>query len=481
MPTTKTKTSEVIQKKFRNIKIEYDLVSFAVREKPEILALVQSSWFSVKPLGMVVTYVKQVKTVLTKGSLLQEMKTAKGNEDIPFEVISASIDELFKRRRVLTVKSVDVLIRQLHELYEIRRCFFGVQDAVNSLKASDLKKAKKIFRDLAVSAGVTSKDLSGDYLEDYSSRAYEVKKLILARGDENFSPGIPTGIQQFDQLVGGLTKGEFGVIAGKPGIGKTAMMVSFAAHAWLQGYNVLYATIEMPKSPIEFRLDANLAGIPLNAFRLGTISKEQWKTWRQTIRKLRLLQENYLEISSFPRKCSVEDLESEVTRVQEQKGKPVEIVFVDYLNLMSATNAKGGNLRDWGNQGNVVNEIKGFTNDFNGGIVLWTGNQISKDSLDKDFLEIGDLKYAGAIDETAPIVVGLVQTTDDELEKRIQFQVLKFRNSERLPHPIFLYPNLSLMRIHDRVLMRKDLLELDNGDEAPIRKPKAYNNRRRRG
>lgn len=85
----------------------------------------------------------------------------------------------------------------------------------------------------------------------------------------------------------------------------------------------------------------------------------------------------------------------------------------------------------------------------------------------KRILDIGDTKYAKAIGEVAPIVVGLVQTIDDELEKKIQCQVIKMRNAPKLLKIIYLHPNLDLMRINSVETIGKGSLraiEDDVGD-----------------
>ena len=80
--------------------------------------------------------------------------------------------------------------------------------------------------------------------------------------------------------------------------------------------------------------------------------------------------------------------------------------------------------------------------------MCWTASQITDDGINAKALNLSHVKYARSIGETAPIVVGLLQDEDDEIEGRIRLQVLKLRNSPSTGDMIPLNPNLELMRIH---------------------------------
>jgi replicative DNA helicase len=478
------KVTEAIELKFRNLDLEYQLASYISLKSPNIAVFLSPQWFSVTLLGHIVGVVKESRTLFTSiDSAIHELKIAKyiksKDSADPHRIILKKLFTMDLSK--LNDKSVMVLTRQLYELAESRRCLLGLQGIVRNIKDFDLKKAKSTMKDLSRSIEIHAERLSGEYLEDYEKRVEMVQEK-LSSPEEGKTISIPTGFDRFDHIIGGVMPGEFGVVVGRPGIGKTAALLSFATHAWLLGKSVLFCSGEMSKDLIEFRLDSSLAGIPSKRFRTGELESTDWKLWESVIKKFRLTQQSFLEVSTFTRHFTTSEIESEIVRTQDKWGKRIDLICIDYINIMDpVSNKNGDSQKSWGNQADVVWEIKALAGEINGGIGLWSAGQIVDDAFDKETLELNDVKYARAISETAPIVVGLVQTQDDILENRIQFQVLKMRNAPRLEQSLFLHPNLDIMRIHDTMVTKRDLMSL-NDDVVPekVKKDKSYSRYKKR-
>jgi hypothetical protein len=101
--------------------------------------------------------------------------------------------------------------------------------------------------------------------------------------------------------------------------------------------------------------------------------------------------------------------------------------------------------------------------ELNGGVCAWTAGQLKDEAIDSDSLSLKDLKYARAISETSPIVVGLLRGQNEELENVLKLQILKMRNAPLPSREIILHPNLEYSRIHEEVVPRtKNILHLDN-------------------
>jgi len=375
-------------------------------------------------------------------------------------------------------KSFQFILDQVAKLYEARDLIESIKTAALSLKkGEDVIEVKAILKKKVNILLRDNEDSQGDWVGDYAKRKQVVEKRATTGEEEseNEQRAIPTGIRRFDQLVGGLMPAEFGVIAGKPGIGKTICMVDFAAYAYKLGYNVAYFTGEMPKIDIQFRLDAHIAGIPSQKFRNGDLDKKELHRWHKTIEQYRIAQSNYLEVVAFARGFNTSDIEAACIKMQDKWQEGVQIIFIDYLNIMGPDGRlRGRGGKDWEAQADVVWDVKGLIAEFNGGIRGWTANQIVDAAYEKTSLEIADLKYARAIGETAPVVVGLIETPNDILEDRIQFQVIKMRNAEKFDRMIYLHPNKSLMRMHEAISTQKDLNALEDDTGKPEKKTNKY-------
>jgi archaellum biogenesis ATPase FlaH len=349
------------------------------------------------------------------------------------------------------------LIRQLYELSESRNILYTIKNIVKNIDSFNIEKVKQKFKYLSRDRFETDEVLSGNYLDDYEARLKAI--------DEKTEEGeilIPTGISKFDWQIGGIMPGEFGVIIGRTGLGKTAMLVCMALHAWLKGFNVAFATGEMRKILIQYRMDSNIAHIMSDKFRTGKFEMEDLKKWADTIDGLRQVCDSYLEVGSFSRNFNTDNLEDWLHKLNDKHGKPVDVLFVDYLNIMDATKSKKDR-GEWQSQANAVWDLKTLSETYNEGrMCVWTAGQIKDEFYNAEKLTLEAAKYARAISETAPIICGLIQTEDDILYNTMQLQILKMRNAPPSKDSILLHPDLNFMRINDKAKSRyKSLFDLD--------------------
>jgi replicative DNA helicase len=374
------------------------------------------------------------------------------------QIYKDSINEIYEVRITnMSDKSVRIAIDNLIELYEGRSILYGVYDLSQRFSKMTVSDMKTKLKELGSGVKAPGEIESGDYVQGFEGRVETVmeKRKAVQRGE---NVGIGTGIRAFDTMIGGLMKAEFGVIAGQPGVGKSATLGSFGKDAYMNGKNVVIVTGEMPKQDFEFRLDSDIANIPSLKFRWGNLSKTEIERWRRSIERQSEIRENFLEIVSFPRNFTAADIEGHILQLQDQYEKEVDLICLDYLNIMNPIGTKYGS-KDWQGQAEAVWDVKALCADLNGGVCLWTAGQLKDEGIDSDYLDLSMLKYARAISETAPVVVGLVRTQDDEEENVLEMQVLKMRNAPLPDKSIILRPNLEFMRIHEEVVSKKkDLL-----------------------
>ncbi len=128
------------------------------------------------------------------------------------------------------------------------------------------------------------------------------------------------------------------------------------------------------------------------------------------------------------------------------------MVCADYINIMNPI--RGGRW-SWEDQAESVWDFKGFISEHN--LVGWTAGQVKDEAYEKEVYDAQDLKYARAISECAPVIVALIRTAKDIVDKRMKFQILKMRNAELPKKPIVLSPRFDIMRIHENVSEIKTL------------------------
>lgn len=450
--------NEKVQEDFRDLDIEYQLMGYIIRKNPAFCSLMLKQWLSDEILRDVYDVASDTRTILTREMLKRDMKSRGLIEDE--EMIETCLDDLYDIKiSSFDEKSVRHLVSQVLDLFESRRILETVGGIIARMETFDLKKTKRKLKDLARPVNLVDNKNSGYYLDDYLQRVDIIAhKEDVSAKSINGDVGIATGVHKFDRACGGIMPGEFGVIAGKTGVGKTLALGCFGVTAWEAGYNVMLVSGEMDKASLGFRVDANLAGIPAMKFRTAELTEEDRDRWDTTIKKYEAVQHgNFLYIATFHRSFSTEHIENEIIKVQDDKEMKLDWLGVDYLNIMDPVHGHGskGTSKDWEAQSDVVGDVKGLTAEYN--LVTWTGGQVRDEAYNKDLYDPSDLKYSRAISETAPIVIALIRTDEDMLANRMRLQVMKMRNALLPKRPIILSPNMSMMRLHQQVVGKKTL------------------------
>lgn len=468
-----TQVTNKIQNDFRNLDAEYTLMAYYLKKNPDAIKSARREWFSDRCLRAVFDVLSDTRAMLKAKVLYEEMKQRRLLRNGDAEVMKPALKDLYLRK-VDTVddKSAKVMLKQIMRLANSRRILEASGKLLTDMENFDLDKTLTRLRELAVPMALND-DHGGDYLKTYPDRMAEIEeKREIAKAHEDGEVGVLMGVPRFDQITGGLMYGEFGVVAGRTGIGKTAMLIHLAITAWMSGRNVMLVSGEMTRNEMGFRVDSYLSRISATKFRKSELEREDYSRWDRTIKEHHASRDSTLWIASFTRKFDVETIRGEMARMTEETGNEVQVLCIDYLNLMQSSTAKeGDNNREWGSQADVVWQIKELTAEYR--MVTWTAGQVVDSAYDKELYSADDLKYARAISETAPVIVALIQTEEDELAKRMKLQILKMRNAEMFRKPIILYPNMDIMMVHDESLrtVEKNLAD-ENNDVLTVEKPR---------
>jgi hypothetical protein len=454
------KIEAIAERYFRDDAVEAELVAYILRKKPMLVMKLEPDWFSSAIHQNIIKIEKDIKAPIGKGTLMSELKKRKMISKGESKVYAEVLEELFSINvSQMNDKSVKIGTARLIELFEYQSILYGIRDIANGIKTMPIDVVKNRMKELGSGAKLPSEISSGDYVKGFNERreAIHEKQRMRASGK---SVGIPTGIRIFDQMFGGLMNGEFGVVAGEPGVGKSAMLGAFATSAYESDYNVVIVTGEMPKMDFEFRIDSDMASVPATKFRFGNLTKTEEQRWKASIERQIEQRSNFLEVVSFPRNFTAGDIEGHILQIQDQYELEVDMICLDYLNIMNA-NGSHYDSKDWQGQAAAVWDVKAMCAELNGGVCLWTAGQLKDEGIGAEWLDLSMLKYARAISETAPIVIGLVRSQDDLAEDILEMQILKMRNAPPSSDSILLRPNLEYMRIHEEIVpKKKDILTM---------------------
>src|SRR5579862_1248667 len=213
--------------------------------------------------------------------------------------------------------------------------------------------------------------------------------------------GIPTGLRDLDKLLAGLQKSDLIIIAARPSMGKTALMLNIAldiATKAKQG-SVLYFSLEMSKEQLVDRLLAAEAGV--DAWKLRTGEGLDDKDFERLSAGMGALAEAPIFIDDTSG-ITVSDLRTKARRLHHQH--PLAVIMVDYLQLMSG----GSRFAATSNRVQEISEIsrnlKILARELNVPVVAASQLSRSVESRNPPIPQLADLRESGSIEQDADIV-----------------------------------------------------------------------------
>ena len=213
--------------------------------------------------------------------------------------------------------------------------------------------------------------------------------------------GIPTGLRDLDKLIAGLQRSDLVVIAARPSMGKTALMLNISldiATKAKQGA-VLYFSLEMSKEQLVDRLLAAEAGVDAWKLRTGEGLNDQ--DFERLSAAMGELAEAPLYIDDTSG-ITVSDLRTKARRLHHQH--PLAVIMVDYLQLMSG----GSRFAAQSNRVQEISEIsrnlKILARELNVPVVAASQLSRSVESRNPPIPQLADLRESGAIEQDADIV-----------------------------------------------------------------------------
>ena len=230
---------------------------------------------------------------------------------------------------VPTVTNAEYYAEMVKELFQRRSLIYSSAEIYNngfdsSISLTDmLSKAKEnIF---AIQESTTIKE---------SSIKEELKAIneSLQRGG---LMGIPTGFPGLDEITCGYQNGEFYIIGGRPGVGKTAFALDLIINLCTIGKRTMLVSIEMATRQILARMRSKVAQVPYRCFRVNYELAEQ--SWRDIMIASSAINNYPLLINDAPN-ASMDMIVAKIENEYYQNG--IEIVFIDHFHLIPITGFK---------------------------------------------------------------------------------------------------------------------------------------------
>jgi len=260
-------------------------------------------------------------------------------------------------------------------------------------------EAEKLIFDVTERRGVRGYFHLNEVIKD-SITAIE---KLFHRGD-NYT-GLPSGYKELDDYTSGFQNSEYIVIAARPSVGKTAFALNIAQNIAIeQKRRVALFSLEMSKEALVQRMLCSEARIDSQRLRKGLLRTEEWGPLTTAAGKL---SESNIFIDETPGISDMQ-LRAKARRIQSRHG--LDLVIVDYLQLMSSIRKKEGRTQEISE---ISRSLKALARELSIPVIALSQLSRAVEMRGRDKRPIlSDLRESGAIEQDADVVIFLYR---DEL------------------------------------------------------------------
>ena len=306
-----------------------------------------------------------------------------------------------------SVKQAVDYAKIIHEMY-LRRELILISDNLSSetLNANDqeqnaeniIESTEKSLFDLAERGS-----FSQSFLKFNQALDQTIQMATLAMQNDKGIVGVPTGLTDLDEKLGGLHKSDLIILAGRPSMGKTALATNIAYHAAQsllkrqEKSSIAFFSLEMSSEQLSTRILSEQAKIKSDDIRRGKITEEEINRYIETSRNIYNLP---LYIDETPA-ITIATLSNRARRIKRLFG--LSLVVVDYIQLMRSSISK--------NEGRVqeISEItqglKALAKELSVPVLALSQLSRAVEQRDDKQPQLADLRESGSIEQDADVVM----------------------------------------------------------------------------
>jgi replicative DNA helicase len=275
---------------------------------------------------------------------------------------------------------------------------------------------------------------------DVLSESREAFAKFIERRDARVHEGVYTGLDTLDTLTYGAQRGEFWLVAAYSGHGKSQTLTNIAWRAVVDGYNVVYFTLETLRDQVALRFQTRHShherfgspeGLRYNDLKSGSLTESDLVLWKSVLHDLGTNdQYGRFELIWTPRGTSADTLKMKLDILATQRR--IDLVIVDYAGLMGP-----GKRVETRQQGlvEILQGLKGLATGHNRGhgvpliSAYQTSRQRLEDARSSGGYTLDALAETAEAERSSDLVMTLLRQHDDDTD--VFAQVLKYRDGPK--------------------------------------------------
>ena len=347
-----------------------------------------------------------------------------------FDMINAATDAQLKNPGQLQENHYDWLLQEFETFSRHKALEKAILDSADLLEKGEYGPVEDLVKK-AVQIGL-QKDLGTDYFADPRARLEAIK-------DKNGQ--VSTGWPALDKkLFGGFNRGELNIFAGGSGSGKSLFLANMGVNWCLAGMNVLYLTFELSENLVSMRLDSMTTDIP---------SRDVFKSIDDVEMKVKMIgkKSGAFQVKYMPTGKNANDIRAYLKEYEIKTGRKVDVLLIDYLDLMHPIAAKISAENLFVKDKYVSEELRNLAMELN--CIFVTASQLNRSSVEE--IEFDHSHISGGISKinTADNLIGIFTSRAMRERGRYQIQLMKTRSSSGVGQKIDLEFDVDSLRIRD--------------------------------
>jgi archaellum biogenesis ATPase FlaH len=347
-----------------------------------------------------------------------------------FDMVNAATNSNLKDPGQLQENHYDWLLQDFETFSKHKALEEAIIKSADLIESGQYGACEDLVKQ-AVQIGL-QKDLGTDYFADPRARLEGIK-------DKNGQ--VSTGWPALDKkLFGGFNRGELNIFAGGSGSGKSLFLANMGVNWCLQGMNVLYLTFELSEALVSMRIDSMTTDIA---------SRDIFKSIDDVEMKVKMIgkKSGAFQVKYMPTGKNANDLRAYIKEYEIKTGRKLDVVLVDYLDLMHPNAVKISAENLFVKDKYVSEELRNLAMELN--TVFVTASQLNRSSVEE--IEFDHSHISGGISKinTADNLIGIFTSRAMRERGRYQIQLMKTRSSSGVGQKIDLEFDVDSLRIRD--------------------------------
>jgi len=347
-----------------------------------------------------------------------------------YDMVNASCRVDLKRPEDVKEGHMDWLMDEFENFTRHKAIERAIIASADLLEKHNYGEVEAMIKE-AVQIGL-ARDMGTDYFADPKGRLMGLK-------DKNGQ--ISTGWPTLDRrLFGGMNRGELNIFAGGSGAGKSLFLANLGVNWALLGLNVVYLTLELSESLVSMRIDSMITGVS---------TKEIFRDLDDVEMKVKLIgkKAGMLQIKYMPSGKTVNDIRAYLKEYEIKCGKRVDVLLVDYLDLLMPIGKKISAENLFVKDKYVSEELRNLAMEKK--VLCVTAAQLNRGAVEE--VEFDHSHISGGLSkiQTADNVFGIFTSRAMRERGRYQIQLMKTRSSSGVGQKVDLEFNIESLKITD--------------------------------